>query len=921
MRKSDMEIYDLRVQNLTSPLGIQTPHPVLSWKLSSPERGQRQTAYRIVAANSKEKLAAGDFDLWDTGKVRGSRSFGIIYSGKELKSAQRVWWAVKVWDKDGIESDFSAPSFFETALFDGFDPSAVWIESGDKSSPSASIFSKDFSPDAGRKISSARLYISGLGLFEAYINDEKTGSDTFFNPGESDPRKTVYYCVYDITGQIRSGINTVSFILGNGQYANYRIHRQQGRYYKTDDSRSEAEVAGMFGRPKGIAQIVINYSDGSSEIIGTDESWTCAKSPITENSWYGGEDYDARLEADVRNVGFAVLVPLDEIPQGKLMSREFEPIGVQEVIPPEKITVTKIRESGGVSTFLADMGRNGAGVPEISIFSDKPGQKITLYPAEVDTFDGCSGHINQASCTQSASDHGDLIYDTYITKGAGFETYRPRFCYHGYRYLEVTVPSEIKLTSQNFKGYILRTKNRKTGFFRSDDEILNGINVLTERSIESNMFSTFTDCPQIEKLGWLETSWLMFDSMAQTYDISSWIPKILRDMVDSQCDSGKIAAIAPEYFRIGGLNEDLNWNGSIIFAAWQYYMTYADPGILSDENYSAMKRYMSYLESDVEQDGLIFRGEMGDWGEMTKYGKTPVVLVETTAYYRMAVIMTEIASLKNDVEAAVHYLKLSEKIKKAFHENRECHNPEHLYGSGTQSSYGCVLYSGIAPYENRCEALKRLVRAVETADFHLTSGEVGLKQVFSALAEGGRSDIIYKMVANPTMPSYRYFLERGQTTLPEYWNFEELWYGMVRSRNHAMMGHVKEWLTKYLGGIIPTAPGYERISIKPAIISGLRHVSAAADTVRGSIITEWRISADEDSELYLTLPVGTGAKVYIPVISGNREIYLDGIKIPTELTEDGKYLRVRETFRAGKYHFKAPNFTLIQSSSPTYAES
>lgn len=220
---------------------------------------------------------------------------------------------------------------------------------------------------------------------------------------------------------------------------------------------------------------------------------------------------------------------------------------------------------------------------------------------------------------------------------------------------------------------------------------------------------------------------------------------------------------------------------------------------------------------------------------------------EKKGLFRMAKIMAGIADMKNDPEAAGHYVELSKKIQKAFHQNRECHNPEHLYGSGTQSGYGCVLYSGIALPENRDETLKRLVQAVEAADFHLTSGEVGLRQVFSALAEGGRSDLIYKMVTNPTMPSYRFFLERGQTTLPEYWNFEEPWYGMARSRNHAMMGHVKEWLTKYIGGIIPTAPGYERVRIKPAIIGGLRHASVAVDTVHGMTISEWRIPCPRGS--------------------------------------------------------------------------
>ncbi len=1104
---ADMEISGLRTQNLVDPIGINTKEPVFSWRLGSDVRGQKQTAYRIAASSTREKLESGDYDIWDTGKVEGEDNYGIVYGGKPLSSMQGVFWQVKVWDRSGEETPFSDAAYFETGLLEKSDWSAKWIGAGTESvlaslmpdkveektsagyilsdkvgettgrylkinvsesgpaaigeyndgnlggvifrvqimelelyrggkkvelpdktaviaansfsygsqwdkknlidgstsqgytsntsarpsyaSPieitldfgeavtydevrlvcrtdsastdgdvcpnypkkyyyetsgdgvsytaigemievtnaptvsgtsgsasNAPILSREFETKDGAEVSSARLYISGLGMFEAYVNGKVLGEGTFFNPGESDVRDTVYYCTYDITDILKEGKNAVSFLLGNGQYANYRIHRQFGRYYKTDDARGESEVKGMFGEPKGIAQVVINYSDGSRDIIGTDGTWAYVESPITENSWYGGEDYNAGLEIEGWNDidpaiarsewGHASLIPEDEIPAGELVGREFEPIAIQEndTVGSDKIKVTKKSERDGISTYLVDMGRNGAGFPEITVKSTAAGQTVKMYPAEVDTFDGFAGHINQASCTQSASINGDLIYDTYITKGTGEESWHPRFCYHGYRYLEVVVPSEIKLTNENFVGYILRTDNEKTGSFKSSDEILNEINTLTERSIESNMYSTFTDCPQIEKLGWLETPGLMFYSMAHTYDISSWIPKLVRDMTDAQYRNGRIAAIAPEYFTINGLSEDLNWNGSVIFTAWQYYETYGNKAIFSDSNYAAMEKYMDYLEKNVARNGLVTQGNMGEWGEMTSYGTTPVVLVETTAYYRMAATMAKIAEVRGESEDAERYLALADKIKDAFHKNSECCNEKYLYGNGTQSSYGCVLYSGIVLEENREEALERLVSAIKKADYHLTSGEVGLRQVFCALAEGGRSDVIYKMVTNDTMPSYKYFIDKGLTTLPEYWNFEELWYGLARSRNHAMMGHVKEWFTKYLAGVSAAEAGYDVINVKPSVIDGLTSVSGTVDTVHGCVTSSWERDAGAGKfTLSVTLPVGVEANVYIPVLGEGQTVALDGADVNTEMTEDGRYLIVTEKLGSGTYTF------------------
>lgn len=269
-----MKVVDLKTQNLSNPIGIQTEKPVLSWKLISEEVGQKQTAYRIVAASTKEKLICGEYDIWDSGKIAGSDNYGIVYGGVPLNSMERVYWRTIVWDRNGNETSFSDSAYWEMGLLSESDWKGKWITAGE-----APILSKEFSVQKGKEIVSGRLYITGLGLFEAHFNGVTLGNGTYFNPGESDVRDTVYYCTYDITDYLNADEdngwnNAISFLLGNGQYANYRIHQQSGRYYKTDDWRSEAEIEGMFGTAKGIAQIVITYNDGSHTIAGTDDSWS-----------------------------------------------------------------------------------------------------------------------------------------------------------------------------------------------------------------------------------------------------------------------------------------------------------------------------------------------------------------------------------------------------------------------------------------------------------------------------------------------------------------------------------------------------------------------------------------------------------------------------------------------------------------------
>lgn len=868
-----MKIKQMTVQNLNKPLGIGTKHPVLGYILDNNRTGQYQSSYRILVSSSEQALLMDMGDLWDTGKKEGSENFGIIYEGKELTSRQKAYWKVKIWDENDRESEWSDASYWEAGLLNDSDWKGSWIGQGDAyegNKSAAPMLVHDFQMSTD-KIKNARLYISGLGLFKAFLNGVEL-SDTLFDPGESDAGKTVYYVTYDITSFLQEGRNALGVLLGNGQYTNYLVNPvmtlpdgqelPEHRYQKND---GKVFRPGICGDKKMIAQAEVTYLDGRREVIAvSDENWLWRESPIIFQNWYGGEDYDGTLEIDGWNkpgyrgkdwMQASVMQP----PGGKLIAREFLPIKIVERFHP--VSVTKLNNGN----WLVDMGRNGAGFPELCLEGTVPemrGTWIRMYPAELLKTDG-SG-VSQASCTQSWNERYHCsIVNSYRVKGSGKEYWHPVFAYQGFQYVEVEdFPGEP--APENFRYCIVRTENEKKGSFYSSDKVLNQINDMVENSIESNMFGAFTDCPQIEKLGWIETSHLMFRSMAGSYDTSSWMKKIIHDILDSQVSEeeacipgnepeGYVPAIIPEYQRIIGLHKDPNWNGACIFTPWEYYWYYGDITVLK-EAYSVMKNYLNYLGKYTRNGLLENYAQMGEWGELNE--TTPRVLVATCSYYRMLDIVSRISTLLGENHDAGVYTQLAAQVRKSFHEHPLCYDAASgKYGNGSQASYGCVLFSGLVPEDRKKDTADMLAEAVRIRDYHLSSGEVGLKQVFIALAENGRSDIVYKMIMNKTSPSYRFFADSGLTTLPEYWNCEELWQGMERSRNHAMMGHVKEWLTYHMLGIRQLEPAFRKVAILPFLPEEIRELKGDLTCPFGKISVRYK-REKEEIKTELILPPG-----------------------------------------------------------------
>lgn len=883
-----MKITDMRVQNLLKPFGIGTAMPVLSYVLESTEKNQFQKAYQIVVSTSPEKLLAGQWDLWDSGKVESKQTFGITYHGKRLQSRQEAFWKVRVWDVSGAESGWSQTASWEMGLLLEKDWKAKWIGQGDLyggAQYEAPAFVRDFRIESLDEITCARLYISGLGIYHAEING-KDISDTVFDPGESDAGKTVYYAVYDVLNLLLPGENRIGVILGNGQYTNFILdpvmeqmdgtESDMHRYQKNDGIVLKE---GICGRKKFIVQLELTDKAGKIySAVSSDAGWLWRKSPIIFQNWYGGEDYDATLEQDnwslpkgaEESAGWMRAVVM-EAPQGKLTAREFLPIKIME-----RFRAQSVRKLDN-GNWIVDMGRNGAGFAELRLEHTTKAMRgtwIKMYPAEMLNADGEG--VNQESSSQSwTRTKHCVIMNSYRLKGSGRESWHPVFCYQGFRYVEVEgFPGE--LSPENFWYCIVRTCNDKNGEFSCSDPILNSIDRMVAHSIESNMYGSFTDCPQIEKLGWIETSHLMFRSISGSYDISSWMKKIIHDIADGQVDEkqakrlgeepeGFVPGIIPEFQRINGLYKDPNWNGACVFTPWEYYQYYGDTGILK-QTYPMMIKYIKYLTECADDGILEDYAQMGEWGE---YGeKTPTVLVATCSYYRMLSIGVQVSALMGEGQDLTWFVRQRERVAARFHEHPKCYHPETgVYGSGSQASFGCALFCGIVPEERRQETVQKLAEVIRLNEYHLTSGEVGLKQVFTVLAEAGRSDVIYRMVMNRTRPSYRAFAEAGFTTLPEYWNYDELWQGMIRSRNHAMMGHVKEWITCYMLGIRPVEPGFSRLVISPYLPENITHMQGALTCPYGKAAVEY-IRECDGLHMKVILPVGVQAVVKQPYIDG-----------------------------------------------------
>jgi alpha-L-rhamnosidase len=878
------EVKQLICEYHTNPMGIDIQKPRLSWQISSAEENILQTAYEIKVTDQTPKGKL----LWTSGKVNSDQSVNVAYQGPELKSMQRVYWQVRIWDNKGKATEWSAPSFWEMGIMEPGSWKASWIEFPSetevKGSKPAQYFRKDFS--TGKKIKSARVYVTSLGLYQLFLNGKKVGTD-LFTPGWTSYKNRLQYQTYDVTSIIQNK-NSIGAIVGDGWYRGNIGWGNENGYYGSKLAL--------------LAQLQINYTDGTAEIIGTDQNWKVSTGPIIESDIYNGETYDARKEMpgwaatgfDDSKWGKAAVVDQSKkiliAPQGSVVK------AIEEIKPVKLITTPK-------GETVLDMGQNMVGWTRLKVKGNK-GDKITLKFAEVLTKEGnfYTDNLRSAKCT-----------DVYILKGEGEEIYEPHFTFHGFRFVQIVGLSAPPSLDQ-ITGVVIHSDMKPTGSFSCSEPLINQLQHNIQWGQKGNFLDVPTDCPQRdERLGWTGDAQVFSMTAAFNFDVAPFYTKWLGDVTADQLPNGRVPHVIPDVLK--GDGGATAWADASVVVPWTMYQVYGDQRIL-EVQYPSMKAWVEYMKNRAGDD-LLWTGDQhfGDWlAFATNNSDYPGATTEkdliATAYFSYSSgLLSKTAAIIGQTEDVKRYAKLSDDVRKAF--ILEFVTPSGRLVSHTQTAYSLALAFNLLPENLIPKAAAFLADDVKKFG-HLTTGFVGTPLLCKTLSANGYDELAFKLLNRKEYPSWLYPVTQGATTIWERWDgqkpdgsFQDV--GM-NSFNHYAYGAIGEWLYHYVAGmdIDPENPGYKHILLAPHPGGGLTHASAEFLSLYGKIKSAWKMDGN-DFVYEVAIPANTTATVSLPgaksgQLTMNTQPLTASAKESLKQSEKGVTL----TIGSGNYTFRYP---------------
>lgn len=837
--------YSLLCEHLERPIGVDQANPRLSWKLDDNRQGAKQTAYRLYVGKDSTLLVQGKADAWDTKKVNADQNL-LRYQGVALQPFTKYYWMVQVWDKDGKPAS-SAVSSFETGMMNMANWQGTWISDGnDIGKRPAPYFRKVFNPDQ-KKIKNARAYIAAGGLYELYLNGEKVGNHRL------DPMYTRFdrrnlYVTYDVTAQLKAGKNAVGVLLGNGWY-----NMQSIAVWNFDTAPWRA-------RPTFCMDLHITYEDGTTSVVKTDGDWKTSSGPVVFNSIYTAEHYDARLEqkgwntADFDDQKWRG-VRLRAAPSTQVVSQLMHPIRDVETIPAQSLKVFND------TTYVFDLGRNIAGVTQISV-QGPAGTVVRIKHGERLLPDGRVDLSNIDVYYRPKDNTDPFQTDLFTLKGEGIETFKPKFNYKGFQYVEVTSSKPIKINKSGITGYFMHSDVPVTGKVNSSSTLVNKLWAATNNSYLSNLYGYPTDCPQREKNGWTGDGHFAIESGLYNFDGITVYEKWLADHRDEQQPNGVLPDIIPTGGWGYGTANGTDWTSTIAIIPWNVYLFYGDSKLLED-SYESIKKYVNYVER-ISPEGLTTFGR-GDWVPVKS--ESPLEYTSSVYYYVDAVILSKAAALFNKPEDQLYYSKLAEKIKTAI--NKKYFNAETaIYGSGLQTELSVALQWHIVPEGLQAKVAENLAKRVKADGNHLDVGVLGAKAILNALSENGQAQTAYALAVQDTYPSWGWWIVNGATTLYENWNIQA---ERDISLNHMMFGEIGGWFFKGLGGIMidETQPGFKHVLLKPNFVQGLDHFEAEHEGPQGKIKSAWK-RVGKKVNYSVTIPANSTATVYFPLQQGQK---------------------------------------------------
>lgn len=859
-------VTNLRCEFQKDPMGIDSAHPRLSWTLSATGngRGLSQRAYQVLVADNPAKLKKDVGNLWVSGKTASSQQDNIPYQGQPLRSGQSCYWKVRVQDQSGAWSPWSPGARWEMGLLGPIDWKGVWLSDG-KPLPQndadfyrddpAPLFRKEFT--ATKRVTRARLFIAGLGTYEASLNGRPVG-DHVLDPGWTAFSKRVLTDTYDVTSLVKSGQNCLGVTLGNGWFNPLPL-RMWGHLNLRDTLTT--------GRPRFIAQLQIDFDGGTSQTLVTDTTWKVSEGPVLRNSVYLGELVDARLDQkgwDTAGFDDAQWRTASVVttPLGRLASPTHPPI--RETQRWNAVSVTEPKPG----VHLYDMGENFTGWVTLKL--DVPaGTRVQLRYGELLYADGSlnpmtsvAGQIKGLKKDSQESVGGPGAppvawqADTYVARGGG-ETYRPKFTFHGFRYVEIRwLPKPLPLTS--VVAGRLHADVEPIGTFDCSDPMFNRIQAMCRRTFLSNLMSVQSDCPHRERFGYGGDIVATSEALMMNFDMTGFYQKAVRDWSESALDDGMLTDTAPF---VGIQYCGVVWAMAHPLLLDQLYQ-YSGDLELSKEQYPVAKRWLALVEAKYP-DGIVTDGLSDHEG----LAPAPAPELVTPFFYLSARLLHDMADRLGHSDDAAHFARLAEKVKGAYVAKFVDAGTGRV-GTGSQACQAVGLYTGIVPESVRARALDVLIRDIEAHGGHLTTGIIGTKAMLDVLSRHGRTDLAFDIVSKKDFPGWGWMLENGATTLWEHWELSDNTF----SHNHPMFGSVSQWFMQWLGGIQPApgSRGFDRVCVSPRTPRALTWVKSSYKSLRGRIVSNWARSGDTvtyEIEVppnvlaTVSLPAGSAAKV------------------------------------------------------------
>lgn len=832
-----MEVYDLRVDHLENPIGYEMSKTVFSWKVRDAE-GKKQTAARIQISNSPE-FVREDL-IADTGFTEDFSSLSAEVD-VPLMPRSRYYWSVTVRTDAGEETSGST-QWFETGKMD--EPwNARWITC-DNTQTRHPVFKKKITLKG--EVKEARFYICGLGLYEAYYEGKRIGEE-YLTPYCNDYNNWVQYQTYDVTQMLR-GDGVLSVLLGNGWY--------KGRF--GFDTSPDARYYG--NEWKLIAELRVEYADGSCEVTGTDESWEVERSRITFSDIYDGEHRDDTLE-DLP----AEPAVLCDAPVGKLTARMSTPVTVHEKIAPIELIHTPAGET------VLDMGQEFTGIFDLHV-KEPAGTRIHVQTGEILQ----NGNFYRDNLRTAKSEY------IYISDGQG-KVIRPHFTFYGYRYVKIEGIPDLK--EEDFTGLALYSEISQTGSVTTGNEMVNQLLSNISWGMKSNFLDVPTDCPQRdERMGWTGDAQIFSGTAMYLADTYAFYRKYLYDMaLEQKGQNGKVSQVVPDFGKHGTSSV---WGDAACVIPWNLYLFYGDRTILK-EQYESMASWVDYIR-ETDGDDHRWRNEFhyGDWlamdhpvgGETGFLGGTDERFIADVSYAVSAGIVKKAAAILGKTEDAEKYGRLEDSQRDWI--RREYYTQTGKCCIRTQTAQLMTLKYSLS--DNRDEAKRMLRTLLDESDGRLRTGFVGTPLLCQVLSENGMDDLAYELLLNEEFPGWLNEVKLGATTIWERWNSVDqnrcITGTQMNSLNHYASGAVAEWIFRYAAGIgiregDNGAAGFRRIVFAPRLCRKLGSAEGTYESASGSCRCGWRFIDDSHVHISVSVPFGATAELILP--EAEEQVFMD----------------------------------------------